>query len=215
MNLKNKTMKENYCAMIYGSLPAETKRTQAILYNSGALKYLLATDAIGMGMNLNIKRVIFWNTLKNTAMHGLQQIDKHYLLQIAGRAGRFKETGYVSAFSKKDLDYVNKCFQGAELMKNEQVEISKSGEIIVNVKAESENDSEDDEHGGTQFTANQREINKACLFPPFHLIDQFSDQLYLHNFAGSEPKIRNILETFKTLSTLDNNYFFRDIQQIL
>lgn len=57
--------------------------------------------------------------------------------QIAGRAGRYKETGYVNAFTKKDLNYVKKCFSGVELMKNEQVEIGNNGEIIVNVKEES------------------------------------------------------------------------------
>lgn len=72
MNLRNGTERENYCALIYGSLPAETKRAQANLFNSGAVDFLLATDAIGMGMNLGIKRILFWSTVKSHSIHGIQ-----------------------------------------------------------------------------------------------------------------------------------------------
>jgi ATP-dependent RNA helicase SUPV3L1/SUV3 len=57
---------ENKWALIYGSLPPETKKTQAIAFNerTEGVKFLVATNAIGMGLNLNINRVIFTNIYK-------------------------------------------------------------------------------------------------------------------------------------------------------
>lgn len=57
---------ENKWALIYGSLPPETKKTQAITFNerTEGVKFLIATNAIGMGLNLNINRVIFTNIYK-------------------------------------------------------------------------------------------------------------------------------------------------------
>ena len=46
----------NHCAIIYGALPPDTKKTQAYMFNNrlGNIKFLVATDAVGMGLNLNI-----------------------------------------------------------------------------------------------------------------------------------------------------------------
>ena len=52
------------CAVIYGQLPPETRSTQARLFNEGAVDILVASDAIGMGLNLNIRRIIFHSVLK-------------------------------------------------------------------------------------------------------------------------------------------------------
>ena len=83
-------------AVVYGSLPSEVRRREAGRFASGAAPFLTATDAIGQGLNLPIRRVLF------TALHkfngdsvvALPATDIH---QIAGRAGRFgfHETGYV------------------------------------------------------------------------------------------------------------------------
>ncbi|KAI5818121.1 P-loop containing nucleoside triphosphate hydrolase protein [Pyronema omphalodes] len=82
------------CAVIYGSLPPETRSLQANLFNDPNSEYdvLVASDAVGMGLNLSIKRVIFETTTKwnGEAMVG---IDIPSIKQIAGRAGRFKVPG--------------------------------------------------------------------------------------------------------------------------
>ena len=61
----------NHCAIIYGALPPETKKTQAYMFNNriGNIKFLVATDAVGMGLNLNINRVVF-STLEKTLRRG-------------------------------------------------------------------------------------------------------------------------------------------------
>ena len=50
---------------------------------------MLATDAIGMGMNLNIKRVLFWGVDKRNREKGSCRVDKYHIRQIGGRAGRY------------------------------------------------------------------------------------------------------------------------------
>jgi ATP-dependent RNA helicase SUPV3L1/SUV3 len=81
----------NHCAVIYGALPPETKKTQAYMFNNrlGDIKFLVATDAVGMGLNLNIQRVIFSTIEKNHRLKGKAKIDEYSVKQIGGRAGRY------------------------------------------------------------------------------------------------------------------------------
>jgi ATP-dependent RNA helicase SUPV3L1/SUV3 len=105
----------NHCALIYGSLPPETKILQQEAFNerSGNVKYLLATDAIGMGMNLNVSRVIFASLRKHIRGSKASIISKSSILQIAGRAGRYMTDGYVSAFNARDLKLVRGCIENS------------------------------------------------------------------------------------------------------
>lgn len=80
------------CAVIYGSLPPETRAQQAALFNDQNNDYdiLVASDAVGMGLNLAIRRVIFESTVKSNGKGGYNQLSVSELKQIAGRAGRYK-----------------------------------------------------------------------------------------------------------------------------
>ncbi|XP_068168073.1 ATP-dependent RNA helicase SUPV3L1, mitochondrial isoform X2 [Antennarius striatus] len=100
------------CAVIYGSLPPGTKLSQARKFNDpdDPCKILVATDAIGMGLNLSIKRIIFNSLMKpNINEKGEKQmevISTSQALQIAGRAGRFSSTfkeGEVTTMYSEDL----------------------------------------------------------------------------------------------------------------
>lgn len=79
------------CAIVYGSLPPETRAKQAELFNDpdNDYDYLVASDAIGMGLNLSIKRVIFNQV---TRFDGSKQVllSIPQIKQIAGRAGRYR-----------------------------------------------------------------------------------------------------------------------------
>lgn len=79
------------CAIVYGSLPPETRAEQADLFNNpdNDYDYLVASDAIGMGLNLSVKRIIF-NSI--TKFDGTKQVQLTIpqIKQIAGRAGRFR-----------------------------------------------------------------------------------------------------------------------------
>ena len=72
-----------------GSLSPKT-RILVGLYQSGDVDYLIATDAIGMGLNMDINEIYFSN-LKNLMKN--QKIKFNEMSQIAGRAGRFKNDG--------------------------------------------------------------------------------------------------------------------------
>ncbi|XP_032807832.1 ATP-dependent RNA helicase SUPV3L1, mitochondrial isoform X2 [Petromyzon marinus] len=100
------------CAVIYGSLPPGTKLAQAKKFNdpSDPCKILVATDAIGMGLNLSIRRVIF-NSLTKPTMNekgekSMERISTSQALQIGGRAGRFGSAfsqGLVTTMHRDDL----------------------------------------------------------------------------------------------------------------
>lgn len=100
------------CVVVYGGLPPGTKLAQAQKFNdpSSSCKIMVATDAIGMGINLCIRRVIFYSLTKMTEnAKGEREVDvisTSHALQIAGRAGRYGtqyETGYVTTFKAEDL----------------------------------------------------------------------------------------------------------------
>lgn len=73
---------------------------------------LVATDAIGMGLNLSIRRIIFSSMMK---FDGREHRDLHptEVKQIAGRAGRFcgnySEGGIVTTYYQRDLEYLCEC----------------------------------------------------------------------------------------------------------
>ena len=85
-------------AIIYGALPYSTRRRQMEGFLEGKMKYIVSTDAIGMGLNLPIRRIIFMETEK---FDGTERRDlkPEEIRQIAGRAGRFGmyNKGYVGA----------------------------------------------------------------------------------------------------------------------
>ena len=94
-------------AVIYGSLPPNTKLAMAAKFNdpSDQCKVLVATDAVGMGLNLNIRRMIFYSVTKvQLNEDGDKEIDiltVSQALQIAGRAGRLVRMDF-----EKKLRYV-------------------------------------------------------------------------------------------------------------
>ena len=79
-------------AVIMGSLSPKTRNSQVELYQSGDVDYLVATDAIGMGLNMDIEEIYFSN-LKKFDGKKTRRLNLVELSQIAGRAGRFKNNG--------------------------------------------------------------------------------------------------------------------------
>jgi len=79
-------------AVVMGALSPRTRNAQVEMYQNGDVDYLVATDAIGMGLNLDISHVAFSNLVKFDG-HRMRHLMPDELAQIAGRAGRFKENG--------------------------------------------------------------------------------------------------------------------------
>lgn len=92
------------CAVIYGSLPPETRSIQAQLFNDPDSEYeiLIASDAVGMGLNLSVKRMIFETTVKFNGKE-MEPVSVPAIKQIAGRAGRFRVATKKSAETHVDI----------------------------------------------------------------------------------------------------------------
>ena len=80
------------CAVVMGALSPRTRNAQVELYQSGEVDYLVATDAIGMGLNLDIGHVAFSATSKFDGRR-MRPLAPNELAQIAGRAGRHLSPG--------------------------------------------------------------------------------------------------------------------------
>ncbi len=74
-------------AVVMGALSPRTRNAQVELYQNGEVDYLVATDAIGMGLNLDIDHVAFSSTSKFDGQR-MRALAPNELAQIAGRAGR-------------------------------------------------------------------------------------------------------------------------------
>jgi ATP-dependent RNA helicase SUPV3L1/SUV3 len=94
-------------ASIYGALSPEVRRTESERFCSGKADILVATDAIGMGLNLPIRRVIFANINKFDGVAS-RLLNATEVRQIAGRAGRFGiyATGYVNVLENDELIHI-------------------------------------------------------------------------------------------------------------
>ena len=79
-------------AIIMGSLSPKTRNAQVSLYQSGDVDYLVATDAIGMGINMDLDHVYFSN-IKKFDGKKLRRLNLSEIGQIAGRAGRYLNDG--------------------------------------------------------------------------------------------------------------------------
>lgn len=94
-------------SVIYGSLPPEIRRRQMTLFNEKKTQVVVSTDAIGMGLNLPVRRIVFLEVEKFDGVSRRPLVISE-IKQIAGRAGRFGlyDTGYVTALGQKNLNYL-------------------------------------------------------------------------------------------------------------
>ena len=79
-------------AIVMGSLSPKTRNSQVELYQSGDVDFLVATDAIGMGINMDIDHVSF-NSLRKYDGKKIRALRNTEVGQISGRAGRYKNNG--------------------------------------------------------------------------------------------------------------------------
>ncbi|WP_195923430.1 helicase-related protein [Clostridium tepidum] len=86
-------------SVIYGNLPPEVRKKQYEQFISGSTNVLITTDAIGMGVNLPIRRIVFMD-IKKFDGTDIRYLTSQEVKQIAGRAGRFGiyNIGYVASY---------------------------------------------------------------------------------------------------------------------
>lgn len=98
-------------SVVYGSLPPEIRRRQIHLFTEKETKVVVSTDAIGMGLNLPVRRIVF---LQSDKFDGKEKrsINTAEIRQIAGRAGRFGmyDVGYVNACGEDAFAYIKERY---------------------------------------------------------------------------------------------------------
>ena len=91
-------------SILYGDLPLETRIAQSENFKNGLTDILVSTDVIGMGLNLPIKRLIFETMDKFDGVNN-RSLTKDEFKQIAGRSGRYQQTGEVAYLNSSGLGY--------------------------------------------------------------------------------------------------------------
>ena len=96
-------------AVVYGSLPPETRRAQCEAFNSGNLEILISSDCVAMGLNFHVKRIVFGKLTKFDGVRN-RKLEKSEIRQIAGRAGRFDVDGKIACVREDDVPFIFNAF---------------------------------------------------------------------------------------------------------
>jgi ATP-dependent RNA helicase SUPV3L1/SUV3 len=80
------------CAVVLGALSPRARNAQVALYQDGAVDHVVATDAIGMGLNMDVAHVAF-SAIRKFDGRDARALTDDELAQIAGRAGRYRQDG--------------------------------------------------------------------------------------------------------------------------
>jgi len=135
-------------AVIMGSLSPKTRNSQVELYESGDANFLVATDAIGMGINMNIDNVSFSN-LKKFDGKKTRRLSLSEISQIAGRAGRHTNDGTfgitgeckqlssneVEKLEKHELNNINTLY-----WRNSDINFDSINNLIASLEKETNNE---------------------------------------------------------------------------
>ena len=99
-------------SVVYGSLPPEVRRRQADRFAQGETEICVATDAVGMGLNLPADVVCFYQVEKFDGKND-RRLYPSEVHQIGGRAGRYgmSTTGLIAATSKHDLHIIRELYE--------------------------------------------------------------------------------------------------------
>ena len=107
-------------AAIYGSLSPLVRRREAERFRSGDAQVLVATDAIGLGLNLPIRRIVFATVEKFDGVEE-RRLTPQEVRQIAGRAGRYgiHEEGMVTSFEPRAIGLLRRSIERHETIETE------------------------------------------------------------------------------------------------
>lgn len=151
------------CAIVYGALPPESRAQQAALFNDPDNDYdfLAASDAIGMGLNLEIKRVVFEAVNKHDGVK-VRELTLPELKQIGGRAGRYRTAAQANRAANSTADSAIQPSEGQPAKSEKQVGfVTTLEEEDLDVVHES-------------FDQEAEPLQSAGLFPPASLIEKFA-----------------------------------------
>jgi ATP-dependent RNA helicase SUPV3L1/SUV3 len=128
-------------AVVLGSLSPRTRNAQVAMFQSGDVDYLVATDAVGMGLNLDVDHVAFASDRKYDG-YQFRRLNPSEFAQIAGRAGRatrdgtFGTTGRCAPFEPELVNALqNHSFDSVKLLqwRNSKLDFSSLGALQVSL----------------------------------------------------------------------------------
>ena len=159
------------CAIVYGSLPPESRAQQAALFNdpSNEYDYLAASDAIGMGLNLEIKRVVFEAVTKHDGSK-MRTLTLPELKQIGGRAGRYKTA--AQAIQASAVTSTAPTADNASALQAPQPTDPASNKAQVGLVTTL--DEEDMDVVSSSFNQEAEPLKTAGLFPPTFVVERFA-----------------------------------------
>lgn len=154
------------CAIVYGALPPESRAQQAALFNdpNNDYDFLAASDAIGMGLNLEIKRVVFESVTKHDGIK-VRTLTIPELKQIGGRAGRFRTAAQAMQSSS-----VIPIEDASPLGPTKPVPASRQGQVGFVTTLEEE----DLNTVHQSFILEPEPLRTAGLNPPSFIIEKFA-----------------------------------------
>ena len=91
-------------AVVLGALSPRARNAQVAMFQAGEVDYLVATDAIGMGLNLDVGHVAFASLRKFDGQHA-RSLSEPEIAQIAGRAGRYLRDGSFGTLAPTELPH--------------------------------------------------------------------------------------------------------------
>jgi hypothetical protein len=150
---------------------------------------------------LNIRRIIFTSLIKfkNNVEHHLTRQE---IKQIGGRAGRARSIGYITAFNKKDLDYIRTCFDQKETESILKEVIPKSREL-------SETRIDECYH----FKDLECDTTRASFFPTLSVFTDFANVLTKIN--DKDFNIKELLTNFSNYCQIGCLYELKDLTILL
>ena len=103
-------------AVVYGALSPEVRREQARRFREGEADLMVATDAVGMGLNLPAHTLCFYTDEKFDGIQN-RQLKVQEVKQIGGRAGRFghHDNGYITALAPQTLQSIKRLFNSPDV----------------------------------------------------------------------------------------------------
>ncbi|MBM3557302.1 MAG: hypothetical protein FJX47_17320, partial [Alphaproteobacteria bacterium] len=165
-------------ALVMGALSPRTRNAQVALFQSGEVDYLVATDAIGMGLNMDVDHVAFAELVKFDG-HAPRQLSAAEIGQIAGRAGRHMASGsFGTTAEAPDLDpdtidrVENHRFETLKALywRNPDLDFTSLPALIGSLGAPPPHDAlrrarEADDEGALKMLATDREIADLARAP--------------------------------------------------
>ncbi|MCB1394350.1 helicase-related protein [Nitrobacter sp.] len=174
-------------AVVLGSLSPRTRNAQVAMFQSGDVDYLVATDAVGMGLNLDVDHVAFASDRKYDG-YQFRRLNPAEFAQIAGRAGRatrngtFGTTGRCSPFEPELVDALqNHTFEAVRTLqwRNSDLDFSSLGALQVSLA----------------LTPSHEALTRAPIAEDLRVLDHAARDVEVRAIAQSAAAVERLWDT--------------------